>query len=617
MTDIEHLTNIGKTVRHHILTSTTAAQSGHPTSSLSAVELMVYLYFSGLLNYDLSQPNLASNDRVIFSKGHAAPLFYALLTVAGEIQVEELATLRQWGSRLEGHPTRLLEHTEAATGSLGQGLSIGLGMALHARAKQSNSQTYVLLGDSELAEGSNWEAIQLASYYDTTNLVGILDVNRLGQRGPTMYHHDLHNYASKLSSFGWEPILLTDGHDFAAIATAFDQTINSTRPSMIIAQTIKGKGVPKWENAEGFHSKQLKSHQLDQTLTQLGEVDPQLQASVSTPPKGTVESSPVQAEPPQLTIEFDQAKPITPKLAFGQALMALGKQLPEVVVLDAEVSNSTHTDLFQDSFPNRFFEMFVAEQNMVGTAVGMARRGALPVVSSFAAFLSRAYDQIRMAQYSRVPMIIAGSYAGSSLGKDGSSQMGLEDIAFMRSLHNSIVLAPSDAVSAAKLTALTTTHPGISYLRLTREPVPVLYSNQDTFTIASSHTLVSSQHDQVTIFASGICVHEALAAGSVLAQRDIRCRIIDMYSILPIDAATILLAADQTEVLISVEDHSIRGGLGEAVAGVLAQTATSTPLHILGVDQEPHSGSPAKVMNELKIDRQAIIETITHMLNST
>lgn len=611
--DIQKLEQLCRKVRALILKSTTAAQSGHATSSLSAVELMVALMFGGLFRANLEDPSYPNNDRLIFSKGHAAPLLYALYAIAGELDEDDLSTLRQFDSALEGHPSMRFPFTEAATGSLGQGLSIGLGMALNARyIDHLPYRTYVLLGDSELSEGANWEAIQLAEHYQLNGLIGILDVNRLGQRGETMVGHNIQKYQQRLTAFGWKTIVIEDGHNLQEVIAGLNKIPEpgNEAPIMVIAKTIKGKGVKFWEDQNNWHSKQLNQQQLQTALQELGSVDDQLQAEISQPE--IVPTPPT--SPQKITLPYFDwgGESVTTKKAVAVALAELSKQDASLICLDAEVSNSTHFDLIQQAKHEQFFEMFVAEQNMVGTAVGLARRGKLPVVSTFAAFMTRAFDQIRMAQYSDVKIIYAGSYAGVSLGKDGFSQMGLEDIAMFRTLQNCAIVYPSDAISSAKLTETAVNHKSSVYIRTTREPTPIIYPQDQAFYIGGSNTLRSSDQDEVTIVGAGITVHEALTAYDQLLNAGINARIIDLYSIEPIDQASLSKAAKETTALIVVEDHYAEGGIAEAVRTSLRELAGK--VHSLAVTKMPRSGTPEELLAYEQIDANAVVLTVKKIL---
>lgn len=601
---MKNLTSLARLVRYYILESTTEAGSGHPSSSLSAVELMVALMFGGFFRYDAKAPEALNNDRLIFSKGHASPLFYSLWAAAGLVDEQELMTLRKFGSRVEGHPTMEFPYTEVPTGSLGQGLSVGVGMALNAKLDGLSYRTFVLLGDSEMAEGSQWEAMQLASYYKLNNLVGIIDVNRLGQRGETMLGHDLETYQRRVEAFGWETLVI-DGHNLDEVAKAYTAALESTdKPVMLIAKTLKGKGVSLLENKDSWHGKPLKLEEFKQALKELGDVDTHIRGAFATPDVSEANLVDSSSGPANAIQAYDPAKPVATRKAYGTALARLGATIPELVVLDAETSNSTYAELFKEQHANRFFEMFIAEQNMVGTAMGFARRGKIPFVSTFAAFYSRAFDQIRMSQYAHSNIKLCGSHAGVSIGEDGSSQMGLEDIAMFRTLLGSVVLYPSDAVSAERMVELAAAHKGLVYIRTTRAETPVMYSPDETFTIGGSKVLKKSEHDVVTVVAAGITLVEALKAYETLKVQGVMIRVIDVYSIKPVDRETLAKAATVTKGVITVEDHFAEGGLGEAVRSALNHS--STPIISLAVRKMPHSGKPAELLRYEEIDSEAI-----------
>ncbi|MEI6531104.1 MAG: transketolase, partial [bacterium] len=444
--NLEFLTRLAKLVRYYILLATTRAASGHPTSSLSPVELMVSLFFGGILRTDLERPGLPNNDRVIFSKGHASALLYAIYTVAGVLQEEELLTYRRFGSPLEGHPTPRFPYVDAATGSLGQGLSVGLGIALNGKyLDRLPYQTYVLLGDSELAEGSCWEAMEVASHYRLDNLVGILDVNRLGQRGPTMLGWDLETYRARIASFGWQTVVVEDGNDLDQTMNAYGRIGQEGKPTMIIARTVKGKGVSWIEDQNGWHGKPLNEADFQRALMELGTVDKTLRGTIPLPE----DCRPAPYQPAPKDLPEDYNKPLSTRQAYGQALVKIFPRFPQMVVLDAEVSNSTFAQTFQQAYPDRFFEMFITEQNMVSAALGLSACGKLPFLSSFGAFLSRAADQLRMAQYAlqKNNLKCVGSHVGVSIGADGPSQMALEDLALFRAIGDSVVLYPADRIS--------------------------------------------------------------------------------------------------------------------------------------------------------------------------
>ena len=603
----EELKKLAKLIRYYSLISTSEAGSGHPTSSFSATELMTALMFGGIFRYDLEDPELANNDRLIFSKGHASPLLYSLYAAAGKISETELRTLRKFGSMLEGHPTPAFPYTEVATGSLGQGLSVGVGMAINAKyLDKLPYKTYVLLGDSEMSEGSQWESIQIAAHYKLNNLIGIIDVNRLGQTGETMYGHDLKAYESRISSFDWQTYTI-DGHSFEEILKAYKQAQNAKSPVMIIAKTIKGKGASFLEDKNGWHGKTLDKKLEEKLLDELGEIDKSITGKISAPENKQPEK--MKTEKPQEPV-YEPGQRVATRKAYGQSLVWIADEYPEAVALDAEVSNSTYSELLKKAKPERFFEMFIAEQNMVGTALGLARRGKIPFVSTFAAFLSRAYDQIRMSQYSGdfANIKFAGSHTGVSIGQDGPSQMALADIALFRALIGSTVLYPADAVATKRLVKAATDKKGIVYLRLTRKDTPVIYKDDEPFPLGGSKTLKESSNDEITIVAAGVTLYEALAAHKTLEEEGVSTRIIDLYSIKPIDEKTLLKAAQETREIITVEDHYKTGGLGEAVMRALADE--KVPVHSLAVGKMPRSGTPDELMDYEEISRNAIVRLV-------
>lgn len=604
-----NLSLLAKLIRYWILKSTTAAGSGHPTSSLSAADLMAGLMFGGEFHFDVKNPGNPNNDCLIFSKGHASPLFYALWAASGAVSEQELMTLRKLGSRLEGHPVMIFPFTEAATGSLGQGLSVGLGIALNAKYLDKLSyKTFVLLGDSEMSEGSVWEAIQLAAYYKLDSLIGIIDVNGLGQRGEPMLDHKVLEYEKRVKAFGWQTIVI-DGHSLPKISAAYKKAVKvKGKPVMIIAKTIKGKGVKFLENKDGWHGKALKPDELEKALKGLGEIDTSIRGTILLP-KTAKPATLVAGKAEPMPLD----KPMATRKAYGYALNRIAGKYP-IVALDAEVSNSTCSDIFQKANPKRFFEMFIAEQNMVGAAVGLARQGKVPFVSTFAAFLTRAFDQIRMAAYSDANIKIVGSHAGVSIGQDGVSQMGLEDIAMFRAVLNCVVLYPSDALSCNKLVEEAAKHKGMVYIRTTRGETPIIYQPNEQFPIGGSKTLRSSANDQVTIVTAGITVHEALKAYDELKKQGINIRVIDLYSIKPIDVNTLQKAAKETKAIITVEDHYPQGGLGEAVLSALRHAKA----HVvkLAVTKMPKSGKPNELLDYEGISAKGIVSSVKNSLNS-
>ncbi|MBD3241221.1 MAG: transketolase [Chitinivibrionales bacterium] len=610
---IAHLETIARRVRSLILRSSGQAGSGHPSSALSATDLMVGLLFGGVFRYFPDRPEHPNNDRLIFSKGHASPLYYGLWAAAGKLSDDDMMRYRTFGSPLEGHPSMAFRFVEAATGSLGQGLSVGVGMALSAkRFENLPFRTYVLLGDSEMAEGSQWEALQLAAYYALDNLVGIIDVNRLGQRGETMFGYDTEAYRRRVEAFGWQTITI-DGHDFGQILDAYSRALSPTGvPTMIIARTVKGKGVSFLEDKNGWHGKAVKGEKLEQALAGLGSVDTNAQGTI-TPPED-LQPAPVQPSGIE-TIDYTQGDAVATRDAFGKALRRIFPAYPSIVCLDGEVSNSTRSEYFQETYPGRFLQMFIAEQNMVGAALSLSRRGQLPFVATFAAFLTRAFDQIRMARYSEANIKFVGSHAGVSIGRDGPSQMGLEDLAMFRSVLDSVVLYPCDAVSTDKLVEAMIGHRGISYLRTTRGTTPVIYEPGDEFTIGGSAVLRKDIADAVAVVAAGITVHEALRAHEELRQEGIAIRVIDLYSVKPIDSATLRQAADNTRAIITVEDHYAEGGLGEAVAAELADHAT--PVYCLAVRKKPVSGSTQELLDYEQISSASIVAQVKQLLQDS
>ena len=607
---IRHLQSLARLIRYHCLNATSTAHSGHLTSALSAADLMTGLMFGDTFRFKVDEPDHPNNDRLIFSKGHASPLLYALWAAAGCIEEQELVSYRQFGSRLEGHPTPRFPYAEAATGSLGQGLGIGLGLALNAcLLDRLPYRTYVLLGDSEMAEGSQWEAVQLAAHYQLANLVGVIDVNRLGQRGETMLGHDIDAYARRVAAFGWKTLTI-DGHDMPQILDAFrEAAAERSQPVMIVARTVKGKGISFIENAEDRHGKALGDEERKQALDELSDVDRGARGTIAAPE----DLRPERATPqPVAAPRYELGKAVATRKAYGAALKRIEAKFPQLVSLDAEVSNSTMAEMFAAQAPGRFFEMFIAEQNMVGAALGLSLRGKIPFVSTFAAFFTRAFDQIRMSQYSRANLKFVGSHAGVSIGEDGPSQMGLEDIALFRSILASTVLHPCDAVSTEKLVEAAAAHDGIVYLRTMRQITVVIYDNDESFAIGGSKVLRQDNGDRLTVVAAGATVHEALEAYEQLKRRGIPVRVIDAYSIKPLDTATMRKAADATGAILTVEDHYPAGGLGEAVLAALAERPV--PVTLLAVRKTPMSGSGKELRDFAGISAAAIVDTVERLV---
>jgi len=610
--NLRRLAQAATRIRRHSLRMTTTAGSGHATTCLSEADLLAAL-FGHVLRYDVDRPSHPDNDRFILSKGHGVPALYAALAEAGAFPPARLATLRRIDSDLEGHPTPRLPWIDVATGSLGQGLSVGVGMAIAARLARRAYRTYVVMGDAETAEGAVWEAAALASHRGLDNLVGIVDVNRLGQSGPTMYGHDLDQLARRFRAFGWHAMTI-DGHDLAAIVDAFEAAARVRRqPVAILARTRKGKGVAEVEDREGWHGKPLPAERLDDALAALGGDDAARVYLTPRPPAAAPDGAidpkrlaPTEAvEPPS----YDADDQVATRDAYGAALAKLGAADPRIVVLDGDVKDSTRAGAFFEAYPDRFIESFVAEQNMVGMAMGLQARGFVPFVSTFACFLTRAFDQIRMAGISRANLKLAGSHAGVSIGEDGPSQMGLEDLAMMRAVAGATVLYPADAVATERLVALAAAHTGIVYLRTTRPKTPILYPNDEEFTIGGCKVLRAGDDDRLTIVAAGITVHEALRAHATLAERGIAVRVIDLYSIEPLDRDALLAAARETEHrLLVVEDHYPAGGIGEAVSAAVA--AEGVAVHALAVRTLPRSGPGDALLARHGIDADAIVESV-------
>jgi transketolase len=586
----------------------TAAGSGHPTSSMSAAHLMAVLW-ADHLRIDVADPGNHANDRFVLSKGHASPLMFSTLKAVGAITDEQLMTFRRFGSPIQGHPVPLpdMPWVDVATGSLGQGLPIALGMALAQRMDGLPARVWCLIGDSESAEGSVWEAMQNASHHGADNLIGILDVNRLGQRGPTMLEWDVDAYAERARAFGWH-VVEVDGHDVAAIDAAYTEAEAADRPSLVISRTEKGHGVSFLANQEGWHGKALSEEEAERAIAELGGPR-ELRISPHKPEAG----APPLANGAAVRLPAF-ADAIATRKAFGEALAALAAR-PEVVVIDGEVANSTHTEDFQKVAPERFVEGYIAEQNMVGMAVGMQVLGKVAFAASFAAFFTRAYDFVRMAAISRADLRLSGSHAGVSIGEDGPSQMGLEDLAMMRAVQGSTVLYPSDGNATAKLVAAMAELPGISYLRTTREKTPALYDGDEGFPVGGSKTLRSSDADRVTLVGAGITLYEALAAAETLAGEGIAARVIDCYSIKPIDAATLRTALADTGLIVTVEDHWIDGGLGDAVlAALAAEGELSGRVVKIGVTEMPGSGTPEDLRDWAGISADRIAARVRALL---
>ena len=593
-------------LRADAIRATTAAGSGHPTSSLSAADLMAVL-LQDHLKVDWRRPRSPDGDRLVFSKGHASPLLYAMLKAAGAISDEELLSLRKLGSRLEGHPTPRLPFVELATGSLGQGLPAAVGIALGARLLGSELRSWVLLGDGEMAEGRVYEAFELAGHHALESIVAVVDMNRLGQRGPTMLQWDGERHAERARAFGWKA-LVVDGHDRREIDRAYTEAERSDRPVCIVARTKKGAGVSFLEDREGWHGKALSRDEATRALAELG--DPACDLVVGTPAPRPQRQP---REPRRGTYQgprYEVGSKVATREAFGDALRALGDARDDVVALDGEVSNSTFSERFAAAHPQRFFEVYIAEQQLASAALGMQVLGLVPFAATFAAFLTRCHDQIRMAAVSRGRLALVGSHAGVSIGEDGPSQMGLEDLAMMRAVAGSTVLYPSCASTAADLTRRMADLDGVAYLRTTREKTPVLYAAGETFPIGGSKVVRRSEADAAAVLAAGITLHEALRAHHLLQATGVPIRVVDLYSVKPVDAATVEACARECGGrLLVVEDHRPEGGLADAVAEVFAGRPAPAMTR-LAVRTLPGSGTPRELLDAAGIGASAIVEAV-------
>jgi transketolase len=597
---------------------TTKVGSGHPSSSMSAADLMAVL-LAKYLRYDFQNPKNPNNDHLIFSKGHASPLLYAVYKAAGAISEEELMTLRQRGSRLEGHPVPVLPWVDVATGSLGQGLPIGVGIGLAGKyLDKLPYHVWVLLGDSEVSEGSIWEACELGGFYKLNNLIGILDMNRLGQRGPTMLQWDGDAYAARARAFGWHTVEI-DGHDLGQIDRAYAEALQQQdRPTLIIARTLKGKGFSEIENKEGWHGKALPPDAAQRAIQELGG-ERHIVVSVQKPEERPLPAGPA-AQPLQLPA-YEKGSSVATRQAYGDALKAIGAANTRVIGLDGEVSNSTYSEFFAKAFPDRFFEQYIAENQLVASAVGMQVRGYIPFASTFAAFFTRAYDFIRMAAISRANIRLCGSHAGVSIGEDGPSQMALEDLAMMRAVYGSTVLYPSDGNQAAKLVQQMVDRQGIVFMRSTREKTPVIYDAGEQFPIGGSKVLRSSANDKVTVVGAGVTLFEALKAYDALQQQGIAIRVIDLYSVKPVDHQTLRAAAAATNgLIVTVEDHWREGGLGDAVIDAFTGGEDHPPADLqpkvtkLAVHRMPDSATPAQEIEDAGISAAHIVTAVRALL---
>jgi transketolase len=610
MTEHERWHELAQQLRVDSVRAAAVTKSGHPTSSMSAADLMAVL-LAKYLRYDFDAPENPANDHLIFSKGHASPLLYSLYKAAGALTDKELLTFRKLGSRLEGHPTPVLPWVDVATGSLGQGLPISVGVALAGnKLDRVPYRIWCLCGDSEMAEGSMWEAFEHAAFMSLDNLKAIIDVNRLGQRGETMHGWDLDSYADRARAFGWKAIEI-DGHDLAEIDRAYEEaTATTDQPTVIVARTIKGKGVPEVEDKPGWHGKALDDpeHAIDELggvrniTVDVAKPDPDVRPHV-------FETGPLELP------AYEVGDEVATRKAYGEALAAVGKADGLVVALDGEVSNSTFAEIFAAAEPERYFEMYIAEQQMAAAAVGIQVRGWKPFASTFAAFWTRAYDFIRMAAISRANIRLCGSHAGVSIGEDGPSQMALEDLAAFRAVHGSTVLYPSDGNSTTKLVAEMADLKGIVFLRTTRAATPVLYGPDEDFPVGGSK--VVRDGDDVTIVGAGITLHEALKAADALAEEGVSARVIDLYSVKPIDTETLRAAAEATGAIVTVEDHWPEGGLGEAVLSVFAEDEEKPRIVLLAVKDMPGSGKPEELIAAAGIDAEHIAAAARKLVSAT
>ena len=609
---LDDLHDLAGQLRVDSIRASTAAGSGHPTSSMSAADLMAVL-LARHFRYDWERPDDPANDHLIFSKGHASPLLYSMFKAAGVVSDEELISgYRRFGSPLQGHPTPRLPWVDVATGSLGQGLPDGVGVALAGRyLDELPYRVWVLCGDSEMAEGSMWEAFDKAAYYRLANLTAIVDVNRLGQRGPTELGWDLDGYARRIEGFGCRAIPI-DGHDLGEIETAFAQVADADRPTVILARTRKGRGFSEIEDREGWHGRPLPAEMAERAVVELGG---ERHVTVRGPrPAGGSPRTRPSAE--VILPRYAMGAKVATRKAFGESLAAVGAR-SHVVALDGEVDNSTHAEDFAKAYPERYFEMFIAEQQLVAAAVGLSVRGYVPFAATFAAFFTRAYDFVRMAGISEVNIRLCGSHAGVEIGADGPSQMALEDLAMMRAVHGSTVLYPSDATSTASLVREMAERTGIVYLRTTRGAYPVLYGPDEAFPIGGAKVVRSSSHDQVTLVGAGVTLHNCLAAADQLGRDGIAARVVDLYSVKPIDTETLVTAAAATgDRLVVVEDHYPAGGIGSAVLEALNDAGHPARIVHLAVRGLPGSGTPAELMDAAGISTGHVVQAAREVLGA-
>ena len=604
---ISDLEEKAKLVRKWCMVSTTEAGSGHPTSCLSAADITTVL-FDRYFSYDLNNPLSLYNDHFVLSKGHAAPLLYTLFGMAGAYPLEELKTLRKFGSRFEGHPVPKYKYADAATGSLGQGLSVGAGLALVAKREGYGTRTYVLMGDGELAEGQIWEAANFAAHEKLDNLVAILDINRLGQSQETMFGHHIREYVKKFKAFDFEVITI-NGHNYEQINQALQETQRPNgRPFAIIAKTFKGYPISFLKNKDGWHGKALKKEELEKALKQLEPINDDLRFELKKPAQAKLPSR--AGATTAKTSEFEQGKQYATREVFGDVLAQLGEQNKEIYALDGDVMNSTFTQTFKKAHAERFVECYIAEQNMVSVAAGLSRMGKIPFVATFAAFLTRAADQVRMARVSEANIKFVGSHVGVSIGEDGPSQMGLEDISLFGTIPNCVVLQPCDAVSTAQLVSQMMTHDGFAYMRTLRPKTALLYKSEDSFDIGGSKVLRQSDNDVLTVAATGITVFEALKAADELQKENISIRVVDCYSVHPVDAMTLKKCLNETKqrIVITVEDHFYHGGLGDFVAEALS--GQHGQVIKMAVQKISQSGTMDELLGDAGIDARHIVEKV-------
>jgi transketolase len=616
MENDEKLLQRANLIRKWCLRATTAAESGHPTSCLSAADITAVL-FDRYFTYNIKHPQDLYNDRFVLSKGHAAPLLYTLFGMAGAFPISEILSLRKFDSNFEGHPTPKFKYAEAATGSLGQGLSVGAGLAMLTKRERANNKTYVLLGDGELAEGQIWEAANFAAYHQLDNLIAIADINRLGQSGATMFGRDLEKYMASFKAFGFEVIKI-DGHNFKEIDQALNQAVyhSKGKPVAIIANTVKGKGISFLEDEEGWHGKALDNDQLQKALEELGETDEELRFHFKLPEFSSLPNNEVEDGFFELPIE--KGKDHATRDVFGYTITELGKKNKDIYVLDADVKNSTFTEDFLKRFPERFVECYIAEQNMVSVAAGFSRLGKIPVVATFGAFFTRAADQIRMARVSEANVKFVGSHVGVSIGEDGPSQMGLEDIAMFGALPGTVILQPADAAATVQLTAEMIRHKGFVYMRTLRPKTKLIYDGYEEFKIGGSKLLKHSDDDQLTIAATGITVFEALKAANSLEQEGVNIRVLDCYSINPIDKNMLIdcIVATKYPILITVEDHFEHGGMGDFAIASLAESDKMIQVKKMAVSHISRSGKMNELLEDAGISASAIVKQVRSLIQT-